>query len=232
MDRETLIRMFSDIFTTCVALSEEDMAHYADLALAGQEPDKQLPEIGAHLDECPDCAGRYAELLALLQVEVRDKVPPLSYSHSFDLRFLPTPEAGPLESTPGLDLLERLRQAKGVIEATVLPPLRLRPMPLRGPTAPAMERFRAKGAGIDVHISVLESHRRGARTVMGRLVPHDETSQPTPGLEVWLMQGKEARAAPLEAGGVFTFEEVEPGEYSIGLEWNAQAVLVREVRVT
>jgi hypothetical protein len=67
---------------------------------------------------------------------------------------------------------------------------------------------------------------------MGRLVPHEEAAQPAPGLEVWLMRGEEAWTALTEAGGVFTFEKVEPGVYSIGLEWNEQAVVVREVEVT
>jgi hypothetical protein len=91
MDKETLARMFSDIFTTCTALSEEVLARYAEFEITGQEPDKQLPEVGAHLGECPDCAGRYAELLALLRAEVEGEVLTMPSSRPFDLQFLSAP---------------------------------------------------------------------------------------------------------------------------------------------
>ena len=91
MDKETLARMFGDIFLTCTDLSEEVLAQYAELEIAGQEADGQLPEVGAHLDECPDCAGRYAELLALLQAEVRGQVPATPRPYPFNLQFLPGP---------------------------------------------------------------------------------------------------------------------------------------------
>lgn len=127
--------------------------------------------------------------------------------------------------------LEITRQAKWVIEALLLPPPRLQAAPLgiRGPH-PVLQRFRAER--IDVHVSVLEGQKRGTRTVIGRLVPHDETSQLPGSLEVWLMRDKEIWAAPVEAHGVFTFEEVQPGEYSVGFKWNEQAVLVHGVKVT
>jgi hypothetical protein len=95
MDREKLARMFGDIFTTRTHLSEEALARYAELEIAGQAPDEQLPAVGVHLSECPDCASRYAELLAMLQAEVSGEVPSVLPSRPFDLPFL---------STPGLDL--------------------------------------------------------------------------------------------------------------------------------
>lgn len=101
MDKETLVRMFSDIFMTCTTVSEEVLARYAEFEMAGQEPDKRLPEVGAHLDECSECAGRYAELLALLQAEVRGKVPSVSPSRPFDLQFL---------SAPGPDLWVEVKE--------------------------------------------------------------------------------------------------------------------------
>jgi len=61
-----------------------------ELEIAGQEPHKQLPEVGAHLDECADCAARYTELLAALGAEVRGKVSSVSPSRPFDLQFLST----------------------------------------------------------------------------------------------------------------------------------------------
>jgi hypothetical protein len=94
MDKERLVRMLGDVFTNCTALSEEVLARYAELEIAGQEPDKQLPEVGEHLHECSDCAGRYAELLALLQAEEGGSVPPALSRYTFDLQFLSAPEPG------------------------------------------------------------------------------------------------------------------------------------------
>jgi hypothetical protein len=45
------------------------------------------------------------------------------------------------------------------------------------------------------------------------------------------MRDEQAWATAVEAGGVFTFEEIEPGEYDLGLEWEGQAVLIRGVTV-
>ena len=91
LNRETLARMFGDIFTTCTALSEEALARYVELEIAGQEPREHLPEVGAHLDECPDCAAKYAELLALLRAEARGEVPSSFSCRTFDLQFLSAP---------------------------------------------------------------------------------------------------------------------------------------------
>ena len=92
MDKETLARMFGDIFVSCTDLSEEVLARCAELEMAGQAPEKQLPDVAAHLEECPDCASRYAELLAALRAEVSGEVPSVVSSHPFDLRFLPASE--------------------------------------------------------------------------------------------------------------------------------------------
>ena len=88
MDKETLTRMFGAIFSSCVDLSEEVLARCAELEIVGQAPGKQLPDVAAHLDECPDCAGRYAELLAALQAEMSGEVPSVAPGHPFDLGFL------------------------------------------------------------------------------------------------------------------------------------------------
>ncbi len=91
MDKETLARMFRDVFTVCTTLSEEVLARYAELEIAGQEPRRHLPKVGAHLDECPDCTRRYEELLALLRAERRGEVPPVPSARPFDLQFLSSP---------------------------------------------------------------------------------------------------------------------------------------------
>ncbi len=66
---------------------------------------------------------------------------------------------------------------------------------------------------------------------MGRLLPHEPALLPSPGLEVWLMKEEEARVAPVETGGVFTFEEIEPGEYSVAWEWKGEPVLAQKVKI-
>jgi hypothetical protein len=125
-------------------------------------------------------------------------------------------------------LLERLRQVEGIIEATFLPAPRLQALSLRG-TPPALQRFRA--GKVEIHISIQPGHTRGTRTVMGRLLSRDEAVSPSPDIEAWLMQNEEAWAAPVE-GGVFTFKETPPGIYSLGIEWDEQAIIVQEVKVT
>ncbi len=155
-------------------------------------------------------------------------------------------------------LLEKLRGAVGTIEAVLLPLPRPQTVPLRG-AAPALQRFRValdSGEGVDVHIGVQPGHDRGTRTVMGRLAPHVEalrtplldtaltaqtalsttalgtTAPPLAlGQEVWLLRGQEAWAATVEADGTFVFEQVEPGEYAVGLEWQGRTVLARGVKV-
>jgi hypothetical protein len=102
MDRTRLVKMFESVYTACAVLSEETLARYAELEIAGQEPGKEWPEVSAHLDECSDCAGRYADLLALLQAEARDEVPHAFSSRPFDLGFL---------STPRLDVWSEARKA-------------------------------------------------------------------------------------------------------------------------
>jgi hypothetical protein len=125
-------------------------------------------------------------------------------------------------------LLEKLRRTVEVIEATLLPAPRFRAAPLRG-VPPELQRFRA--GGMDIHISVQPGRGQGTRAVMGRLLPQGEASLPIIGPEAWLMRGEEAWATPIETGDIFTFEEVQPGEYSLGLEWDGQVVVMREVKV-
>jgi anti-sigma factor RsiW len=124
-------------------------------------------------------------------------------------------------------LLEKLHQVVEVVEATLLPVPRLQVTPLRGALS-ALQRFRVEG--VDIHVSVQPGHSRGTRTVMVRLLPQGELL-PAMSTEAWLMRDKEAWAAPIEAEGVFAFEGVQPGKYSLGLECDGQAVVMREVEV-
>ena len=63
-------------------------------------------------------------------------------------------------------LLERLRHAAEVIEATLLPAPRLQAAPLRG-MFPELQRFHA--GGMDIHISVQPGRSQGTRMVMGSI---------------------------------------------------------------
>ena len=94
LDKETLITILRDLSTTCTGLPEETLARYAEIQRAGRRPEEEMPEVGAHLQECPDCAAQYDELLALLQAEAGGEVPALSSSRPFDLSFLPADKPG------------------------------------------------------------------------------------------------------------------------------------------
>jgi len=223
-------------------LDEGELMAYVD----GQESEK----VRTHLARCPYCvaqvaAYRHTEVL-LRAVLHRVSCPTPERLGLYQLNLLPTREqlivarhvrecphcARELEELARVgsrpSLLERLHRAVDVVEAVLLPAPRLQVAPLRG-TIPALQRFRAER--LDVHISVQPGHAQGARTVMGRLVPHDEITPPIPGIEVWLIRDDRAWAAAVEASGVFSFEEVAPGEYAVGLEWDGQAVLMEGIKV-
>jgi anti-sigma factor RsiW len=207
-------------------------------------------QVQAHLARCPHCAAQamaYRRTEALLQARLhRLSCPAPEQLGLYQLNLLSANErlimSKHVRECPhcrnDLDelsrvsdrpsLLDRLRQAVGVVEALPLPVPRQRAIVLRG-AAPPLERFRTDA--LDVYLSLQPGHSRGRRTVMGRLLPRDEAAAPGPGLEIWLMRDEQAWATAVEAGGVFTFEEVEPGEYDLGLEWEGQAVLIRGVTV-
>lgn len=94
MEKARWVRLFRGIGADCTALSEETLAQYAELEIKGQEPGDELLEARAHLDECSDCAGRYADILAMLQAEARGQVPLAFPGRPFDLGFLATPRPG------------------------------------------------------------------------------------------------------------------------------------------
>jgi hypothetical protein len=81
-------KMYQDIYTTCTDLSDEDVMQYVELEIGGQSPREQLPEVGAHLDACADCAERYEDLLEMLRAEKRGEIPAAVPGRPFDLTFL------------------------------------------------------------------------------------------------------------------------------------------------
>ena len=127
-----------------------------------------------------------------------------------------------------LSFIEKLRQAAQVFEAVPVSVPVVQGVPARG-LVPTLTRFSV--GELQLHLGLQPGTHRGVRTLIGRLVHPDPSRLPVPGSEVWLMRGDEAWATPLEYGGVFAFEGVEPGEYDVGLEWEDRLVVIRGVSV-
>lgn len=120
-------------------------------------------------------------------------------------------------------LLERLRSAAGAIQAILPTPAQPHLSPVRG-LAPTTQQYHAPG--VDVLLSQQTGRTPGRRTIMGRLLPQEEEAGAGQGTEVWLLSDVDAWAAPVEARGVFRFDEVEPGAYRTGLEWQSRIILL------
>lgn len=69
-DREKLARLLgpSSPELTCEECFEQ-LDHYAELALAEEDADAQVPGMRAHLEGCPACAEDFASLRDLIQAE-------------------------------------------------------------------------------------------------------------------------------------------------------------------
>jgi hypothetical protein len=204
--------------------------------------------VRAHIARCPHCAARvatYQRMTDVLHVALhRVSCPPSEHLALYQMRLLTAHEqlviarhvrtcphcqrelemlAG---ETTAPSLLTRLRRSAEAIQAVLAPPLAAA-SGLRG-GAP-IQRFQTEA--LEIHISVMEGHRRGRRTVMGRLHPRDERHPPVAGTEVWLLRGEQAWAAPVEADGAFTFEDVEPGTYDLGVECGGEAIIAEGIQV-
>ncbi|MBN1874094.1 MAG: zf-HC2 domain-containing protein [Anaerolineae bacterium] len=125
-------------------------------------------------------------------------------------------------------LFDRLRQGVGVLIAAPVSTFRQPATSLRGETPPLL-RFRA--GDLEIHLSQQPGHSLGQRTLLGRLTSLATVTPPEPGTEIWLWRSDFASATVIEADGIFTFENVEPGQYSLGLEWQGTAVSVPEVEI-
>jgi uncharacterized protein with PIN domain len=163
--------------------------------------------VARHVRECPHCQQELIELSR--------------EAHEAGL-------AGSASAGQPPSLLERLRQAVGGIEAALLPAPPALALGLRG-AAPAAQTYRVEG--LDILVMVQPGHAKGYRTVRGRLLPEQRTDPPEWGPEAWWMEGELAQAAPVDARGTFCFEEVEPGVYSVGLEWRGQAVRIGRIEI-
>ncbi len=127
-----------------------------------------------------------------------------------------------------LPLWERVRQQVGeILEATLRPGLPVQAAPVRG-GPPTMQRF---GAGeVEIYFTVQPGSQVGGRTLTGRV--RLRIGELPAEMEIWLWQEEEAWAAPLEAEGLFSFDNVAPGHYTLGLEWEERVVLIPKVEVT
>ncbi len=206
-------------------------------------------QIREHIAHCPYCAAQaeqHRRITELMRVVLHRATCPTSETLGlYQLRLLPPDEqlvvAKHVRSCPNCQrelmelarddespsVPERLRGAMNLIKAQRLPLQHA--TAFRG-RARITQRFRA--AGLEIHISIQPGFDRGRRTVMGRLVPLELNAPATGGTEVWLTgrQSYEAWKATVEPQGLFSFEELFPGTYTLGFAWLGQVVAV-EVEV-
>jgi anti-sigma factor RsiW len=128
----------------------------------------------------------------------------------------------------GESLLERLRSAIDTIKATKIPASHPEAMPVRGAASMPLC-FRTEA--LDVLLTLQPGQDLGHRTISGRLLPRGEIAEPPAQQETWLLGQEESWAAPIEGRGTFVFEDVEPGTYSLGLQWEGQVILMEGVSV-
>lgn len=132
---------------------------------------------------------------------------------------------------------ERLRQAKNLVEAQVVPTPQWRTAGLRGAGHPP-QRFRTEA--LDIHLSQQPGYRHGRWMLLGRLEPR---VQPTSvaraakaatkieGTKIWLIQDEETWETMVAADHTFAFEELMAGTYDMVLDWNEQTVMMRGVQI-
>jgi anti-sigma factor RsiW len=131
-------------------------------------------------------------------------------------------------------LLDVLRGIGRWVEAALVPPaarLAARqdaPGVSRGPAFALPRRYRAG----DLEILVGAQKTSGGWQLRGRLRPPAGQRSQVGGIEVWLVQEGQPLAHCLsDERGHFRFQPVLPGQYGLGLAWQGQAVLIREVEV-
>ena len=246
--------MEGDLAAYAEATQPADTAHPADSASSTDTA--LIRRVEAHLARCPHCAAQvevYRRTAAVMHAALyRASCPAPERLALYQLSLLSAREqlvvarhvrecphcqqdlvALAREADWGLpgdrpSLLERLQRAVDSIEAALLPAPSSLTLGLRG-AAPAAQRFHVEG--LDILVMIQPGHAKGYRTVRGRLLPEQRADPPEWGPEAWWMESELARAAQIDARGTFCFEEVEPGAYSVGLEWRGQAVLIRGIEV-
>ncbi|MEJ5312353.1 MAG: zf-HC2 domain-containing protein [Anaerolineae bacterium] len=206
--------------------------------------------VAAHLARCSYCATQvaaYRRTLSLLETRLyRHDCPAVEMLALYQLN-LTTPaerlviaahvrdcphcqreldELARSDEAPSL--FERLRQGVGVLIAGPVSTFHPKAISLRGETPPLL-RFRV--GDLEIHLSQQPGHSLGLRTLLGRLTLLTAVAPPEPGTEIWLWRSDFATATVIEADGIFTFENIEPGQYSLGLEWQGAAVSVPKVEI-
>lgn len=206
--------------------------------------------IAAHLARCPHCAAQvvaYRQILAVSKTQLYRQACPATEILALYQLNLTTPaerlviaahvrdclycqreldELARSDDAPSL--FERLRQGVNVLTAAPVSTLRQQAPALRGETSPLL-RFRA--GDLEIHLSQQPGHSLGQRTLLGRLTSLVTVTSPEPGTEVWLWRADFAIVTVIEADGIFTFENIEPGQYNLGLEWQGTVVSVPEVEI-
>ncbi len=206
--------------------------------------------VAAHLARCPHCAAlvaAYRQTLSLLKTRLyRHDCPDVETLALYQLNLVTPAErlviAAHVRDCPHcqreLDeltrsndapsLFERLRQGVNVLTAAPISTLRQPATALRGEPSPLL-RFRA--GDLEIHLSQQPGHSFGQRTLLGRLTSLATVTPPEPGTEVWLWRADFAIVTVIEADGIFTFENIEPGQYNLGLDWQGTVVSVPEVEI-
>ncbi len=102
MDRTHFLHWLNQIYATTEAEIDCDrlqalLPAYVDFEAAGDDPGSRLPQVKAHLAQCPDCAEEYAGLRAVAELEAQGRLPSVEASLA-QFEAEPTPE--PAETVP------------------------------------------------------------------------------------------------------------------------------------
>lgn len=128
-------------------------------------------------------------------------------------------------------LSERLRRAKDLIEAQVVPTPQWRTAGLRGAGHPP-QRFRTEA--LNIHLSQQPGYRHGRWMLLGRLEPRLKSAAAAmkiEGIKVWLMQDEKTWETIVAADHTFAFEVLMAGTYDMALEWHEQTIMIRGVHI-
>ena len=229
--------------TECIEpglIKEGDLIAYVD-----RDADAR---IRAHIDRCPACKRRVAELretsLALLTVMYRATCPSgkaLVEHHQGLLSAAETLRvAAHVRSCPHCSrelaeipkeqdslvtmVLTTIQKAARVIEAslTIHPQSRL--ADVRGADRIEQRSYHADDLDVVIDFQLVEGGQEGA--IVGAVVQAEAVT----GGRAWLFQdGEKPTSTPVDELGSFVFEGVVPGKHDVALEMGDQALLLREV---
>ena len=207
-------------------------------------------EVQDHVQHCAYCTERaalYDHLDRRLRIGLyRTSCPPSDVLVGWQLHLLPTSQElqvaahvrtcthciRELEELAALDddllsvLLARLQGVSHWLEATLVATTS-QPVELRGVAVP-QRRYQAD----DLDIFVGSQMRPEGRRLMGRLRSSAEGETQVAGIEVWLVQeGRVLQSSFTDDRGHFVFSDIPPGQYDLGLAWQGEGVLIRDVEV-